>query len=147
MKWRWGNIPIPEAHLAGLIAGSVMRVIMPIRLFRLPLIGYAAGIPILIFGIGICIWAVFEARSTAISAPDALLTAGPYAFSRNPMYVGWTLLYIGVSLVTNSLWTAAVLPIVVVFTHFMEIRKEERFLRDRFGDEYAGYRKRVRRYF
>ena len=63
------------------------------------------------------------------------------------MYVAWTLMYLGIGLTANSLWIIAFLPIVVAFTHFVDVRKEERFLEKQFGDEYLQYKGRVRRYF
>jgi len=81
-----------------------------------------------------------------IASPDMLLKGGPYALSRNPMYVGWTLIYIGISFAANSVWTIAMLPIVIIYIHFVDIRREERILEDEFGDEYRRYKRRVRRY-
>ena len=62
------------------------------------------------------------------------------------MYVGWTAMYLGISLAASSLWLLILLPAVVVLTHFLSVRREERFLEDQFGDEYRRYREKVRRY-
>jgi protein-S-isoprenylcysteine O-methyltransferase Ste14 len=56
-------------------------------------------------------------------------------------------MYLGIGLTANSLWIIALLPIVVAFTHFVDVRREERFLEKQFGDEYLQYKGRVRRYF
>jgi protein-S-isoprenylcysteine O-methyltransferase Ste14 len=103
-------------------------------------------LPFLIAGIGICTWSVIEAAEMNIASPTKLLKSGPYALSRNPMYVGWTLIYIGIAFAINSIWIIAFLPIVVIYIHFVDIRKEEQILEEQFGDDYHQYRKRVRRY-
>ena len=81
-----------------------------------------------------------------IASPNLLLTGGPYAFSRNPMYLGWGLIYLGIGLAVNSAWILALFIPVVAYVHFVDIRKEERRLEEQFGDEYLEYQRRVRRY-
>ncbi len=76
----------------------------------------------------------------------ALVTTGPYRFSRNPMYVGFTLLYLGIGFLTNSLWPLLLLPLVLVVMHFGVIVREEAYLERLFGEEYRAYRRRVRRW-
>ena len=83
----------------------------------------------------------------SIESPAKLLTTGPYARSRNPMYVGWTLLHLGISVAANSVWMISLLPAAIVFTHFVDVRREERILKAAFGDQYRAYQERVRRYF
>jgi protein-S-isoprenylcysteine O-methyltransferase Ste14 len=98
-------------------------------------------------GVGLSVWSVVQAGDTEIKAPIKLLTGGPYSLSRNPMYVAWMLMYLGVGLSANSFWIPALLPLVATFTHFMDVRKEERFLEKQFGNEYLQYKGEVRRYF
>lgn len=62
------------------------------------------------------------------------------------MYLAWTLMYLGVSFIANSPWIAALLPIILIFTHYVDVRKEERSLENQFGEEYLRYKSRVRRY-
>jgi protein-S-isoprenylcysteine O-methyltransferase Ste14 len=75
-----------------------------------------------------------------------IVTNGPYRFTRNPMYVGLTLLYAGVSLVLNQEWPLLLLPIVLILLHKQVIEREERYLSEAFAEEYGAYRKRVRRW-
>lgn len=98
-------------------------------------------------GILFAAWAVWEVKEMDIERPTKLITTGPYSFSRNPMYVAWTIIYIGVCLVVNSLWGFIFLPIVLLFTHFVDVLQEERALEKQFGREYLEYCARVRRYF
>ena len=147
MKWKWNNIPIPEAHLVGLVIGTILQIFFSKNLFQMAWPGHVIGWPLIIVGIGLCAWSVIETQDMNISNPNILLTSGPYALSRNPMYVGWALIYSGISLVINSVWILVLLPVVMVYLHFVDIRKEERLLIEQFGDAYRQYWKRVRRYF
>lgn len=90
-------------------------------------------------------WSVWTMGRVNVDAPTQLVTDGPYAHSRNPMYVGWTIAYAGVILLVNSLWLLVVFPAVLVATHLV-VRGEERSLERAFGDEYRAYRRTVRRY-
>ena len=146
MKWKWNNIPIPDIYLAGLAIGIILHLISSIHLFQSPWIGHLIGWPLIILGIGLCAWSVIEAKEMNIAKPNQLLTTGPYARSRNPMYVGWTLIYLGISFAANSLWIIALLPVVLIYMHFIDIPKEEHLLTEQFGDEYCQYQHRVRRY-
>ena len=76
----------------------------------------------------------------------ALVTVGPYRFSRNPMYVGMTLLYLGTTIWQNTAWPLLALPAVIALIHVGVIQREERYLEGLFGDDYRTYRERVRRW-
>jgi len=147
MKWKWSNVPIPEANLVGLVIGTVLHIIFSNQLFQSSLIGHVFGWPLLVVGSGICAWSVIEAKEMNIAEPNNLLKSGPYAISRNPMYVGWAIIYLGISFIVNSVLIVSLLPIVILYIHFVDIRKEERMLYEQFGDEYRQYQKKVRRYF
>jgi protein-S-isoprenylcysteine O-methyltransferase Ste14 len=85
------------------------------------------------------------ARTTDLSSPEQLVTSGPYALSRNPMYVGWALAHLGIGLATGSGWTLATLPAAGLWIHRDVVREEHR-LHESFGDEYERYSERVGRY-
>ena len=76
----------------------------------------------------------------------ALVLSGPYRFTRNPMYLGFVLLTVGIALIANALWPIVVLIPTLFVLHYEVIAKEERLLEARFGDEYRAYRRRVRRW-
>jgi len=146
MKWKWNNVPIPDMYLVGLLIGFFLHRFSSKRLFRLKIIRHVLGWPFFIVGLGLCVWSVLEAKDMNITHPNILLKSGPYAHSRNPMYVGWTFIYLGISFVANSVWMVILLPIAFIFNHIGSIRKEERLLHEQFGDEYKLYQKQVRRY-
>lgn len=76
----------------------------------------------------------------------ALVTSGPYGISRNPLYVGLTLIFLAMTLCENSWWGVIVLPALVVALHHGIVLREERYLEGKFGDAYRQYRLKVRRY-
>src|SRR4051812_7966494 len=76
----------------------------------------------------------------------SLVTTGPFRFSRNPLYVAVTLLYVGFTLLINSWWGVLLLAPVLIAIHWGVVRREERYLERKFGEEYDQYRSQVRRY-
>jgi len=76
----------------------------------------------------------------------ALVTDGPYRYTRNPMYVGITALYLGGTVLANTLWPLVVLPAILLVMNLWVIPGEERHLEEQFGDEYREYRLNVRRW-
>jgi protein-S-isoprenylcysteine O-methyltransferase Ste14 len=77
---------------------------------------------------------------------SAIVDHGPYRFTRNPMYVGFTLAYMGGALLLNTAWPFAFLPFVLLALSRLVIAREERYLTEAFGASYTEYRSRVRRW-
>jgi protein-S-isoprenylcysteine O-methyltransferase Ste14 len=75
-----------------------------------------------------------------------LVTSGWFRVTRNPMYLGLVLVQAGVGMLMGSLGAFVPLPILIAILHLRFIRGEERFLEGIFGEEYLGYRSRVRRW-
>lgn len=75
-----------------------------------------------------------------------VLDRGPFGVSRNPLYVGLVTLYLAIALMWPSLWALVLTPLVVFGLWWGAITPEERYLQAKFGDEYAAYCKRVRRW-
>ncbi|MFG1623768.1 methyltransferase family protein [Kribbella sp. NPDC049227] len=134
-------MPIPEAGLAGIAAGIALEQVRPWRLMRRRAAGSAA------VGAGslIVAAAVKAAARTELAEPDELVTTGVYGVSRNPMYVGCTLLHLGVGLLTRSGWVLATLPLAAAAMH-RDVVGEELRLSERFPDEFRQYCEAVRRY-
>jgi protein-S-isoprenylcysteine O-methyltransferase Ste14 len=77
---------------------------------------------------------------------STLVIAGTYRLSRNPMYAGLALAYVGVALMVGTGWPLITLPLVLLAVLRLAIRPEERYLNDRYADVYAAYQSRVRRW-
>ena len=76
----------------------------------------------------------------------SVLDNGPFARSRNPLYVGLLVASAGVALLAGSLWALLALPVEWALLHWGAVLPEERYLTATFGDTYADYRGRVRRW-
>ena len=76
----------------------------------------------------------------------ALVTGGWFRLTRNPMYLGLTLILFGVAMIDGTLGAFLPLPVFVAILHFHFIRGEEQFLEGIFGEQYRAYRMRVRRW-
>ena len=114
--------------------------------WRVPL-GWAL---VLLFGAwnGWSLW-LFARRRTGLlpGQPTAeMIEEGPYRLSRNPLYVGLLVLYLGVALLLPSVWAIVLFPVAVALLLWGAILPEERFLHERFGAPYDAYRRRVRRW-
>lgn len=111
----------------------------------------ALAVGLIVVGLGVEMWAggLFHKAGTNVipyKPATALVTDGPYRFSRNPMYVGFALTYLGLAFGLNTpVAIALLLPCLVVMTWGV-IGREERYLEGKFGQAYVDYRKRVRRW-
>ena len=75
-----------------------------------------------------------------------VVTWGPYRFSRNPIYVGFSSLVIGVPLGLGNYWGILVLPLMIYLFQRWIIFREEVYLEKKFQQEYLDYKARVRRW-
>ena len=79
-------------------------------------------------------------------ATTALISGGPYRFSRNPSYVSLSLLYVGVGIAADSIWILGLLAPTLTVMHYGVILREERYLENKFGEEYLRYKRAVPRW-
>ncbi len=75
-----------------------------------------------------------------------LVLRGVYRFTRNPMYLGMALVHGGVALWLLDGWLLVTLPLAMAVVHRIAIQPEEIYLEQKFGEAYASYRRRVRRW-
>ncbi len=87
-----------------------------------------------------------ETELNAYKPTTAIVMRGPFRFSRNPLYLSLTALYIGIATVVNSLWAIVLLPVALVAISRGVIEREERYLERKFGEEYLRYKAKVRRW-
>ena len=94
------------------------------------------------------VWTIWRHKTTVnpYKGASALVTAGPFAYSRNPIYVADGLLYIAVTLLMGSLWPIIFAPLVWVVMRYAVIAHEEAHLRAKFGADYLAYCAQVRRW-
>lgn len=143
----------PILFLGALAAGYVLSRYFPIGPgLALPnALGLAVGLIFVAVGFALAIRAVqmFRRAGTNVVPGEpatALVTAGPYRFSRNPIYIGFVLVYFGMALVLTSMWTLLLLLPVLVILHRGIVLREEAYLEGKFGEAYQKYAKRVPRW-
>lgn len=85
-------------------------------------------------------------RSPSQHPTRALVEDGPYVYSRNPMFIGVTLMQLGVGVMLNNLWTVLLVIPTLVYTHYAAILPEEDYLRRTLGEPYRQFCARTRRY-
>jgi protein-S-isoprenylcysteine O-methyltransferase Ste14 len=141
----------PLLYGAALVAGFLLQWIAPRPILSSSSRYWAGGV-LVAFGILLAMWGrrMMERAGTNINPTlpsTALVTTGPFRFSRNPLYVALTLVLVGLGLLANALWVLVLAVAVLLVMHFGVVRREERYLEAKFGDVYRTYRSRVRRYF
>lgn len=110
------------------------------------------GLSFILLGILLLVWSclTFATAKTSIDirkSTKQLVTIGPYKYSRNPMYLAYVLMYLGISIFFGHMATLLLLIPCLFVLHYFAIEKEENYLKARFGEQYLTYRSRVRRWF
>ncbi len=125
-----GSVHLPATYLlTGTVLGGAL---------------FAAGAAIATWG-----WLIFyKARTTTVPgrASSKLVTRGPYQFSRNPMYIGLILAYLGEAGLLHQIWPVPLLVVTISYLNWIVIPVEEARLNDVFGPEYQTYCAKVRRW-
>ena len=146
-------IPPPLLFVFGFVIGLLADGVLPLALLGADRRAVAVwlGWGAIAGGLGLMLWGIATfARSRTAVMPhlpaSRLVTAGPYRFTRNPMYVGIAVAYTGVAMLIDTAWPLLLLPAVLVVLVAVVVRREERYLDRTFGERYRDYRRRVRRW-
>ncbi|HVT28647.1 MAG TPA: isoprenylcysteine carboxylmethyltransferase family protein [Lacipirellulaceae bacterium] len=148
------HVPVPWIFVLVFLGGVVVQHFVPIRIHSTHArhLIFALGTVITVAGtlLAACgLWIFLSAGTTTVPYKTAskLVTCGPYRFTRNPMYVGLILVYLGLAGIQVQIWSVLLLPLVIAYLHRIVIPVEESRLRDAFGESYQQYCARVRRWF
>ena len=145
-----GIVRPPLVYLSSIALGLLLHFArsMPLLSRRVsPLFG---GLVILL-AIGLFISAVRTFRTAGTPVPGnrpttTIVRSGPYRFSRNPIYLAFSLLQLGIAFWVNSLWLVITLLAAVALMSLVVIPKEEWYLERHFPSEYPPYKASVRRW-
>ena len=143
--------PPPAIFAVAIIVGAIVN--------RLYGFGSGGGGPwsfgggaVIVLGVAISFWAIQQYRR-ANTSPDpkhrvqALVTGGPYRYSRNPLYIAAALMHVGFGIAVNMPGIVfAVIPALFILRKGVILREED-YLEELFGEEYLRYKARVRRWF
>jgi len=140
----------PVLYGATLLPVLALDWLWPLRVLQQSM-AFWLGVALLLVGAGIGVWGqrTMGARGTNVNPSEpttAIVTGGPFRFSRNPLYVALTLLYLGLCLAVNTGWGFLALVPLLLIMHYGVVLREERYLEQKFGETYRQYRGKVRRY-
>ena len=142
--------PPPLLLILALVLGFSARSFAPLT-FLSPSLSSSIGPLLTAASIGGFLCAVRTMRKGHASLPtneptDAIITQGPYRFSRNPIYLATLLLQVGIGIWVNSLWFLGLGIVSALLLWRGVVSREERYLERKFGEEYLSYKGRVRRW-
>lgn len=140
----------PLLFVSAVILGVTLQFLWPIHLWPALPARIAGGILVLT-GITLVRSAKQRMRHWRTNVhpgrpTTAIVDDGPYRFTRNPIYIGGTLVYLGISLLIRAFWPIPALIPFVLLLHWGVVLREERYLETKFGDAYLSYKMRVRRW-
>ena len=143
-------VPPPVLFGGAIILGLILQG--QSKWFFAPVfVQHMLGPLLVVFGILLAAWAAatfLEAGTNVLphKPSHAVVTSGPFRFSRNPMYVGLVMVTLGAAMIANTVWILILLvPAVLILDRGVIIR-EEAYLARKFGDPYLGYCRNVRRW-
>lgn len=144
-----GLLRPPIVFLAAIVAGIALNFAWPLP-FRLSILWRLGplftGCAVLLFLLS---FREFRAAGTSVRGSErstAIVRTGPYRFSRNPIYLSFILLVLGLSVWLKNLWLLIMLVPAVGLIRIVVIPREERFLEHYFREQYANYKENVRRW-
>ena len=109
------------------------------------------GAALIVLAVALFVWAIVTMTRAGSNVPTsrpttAIVDAGPYGFTRNPIYLGMMLSLVGLAIAFDSIWSLIALVLFFLVIRYGVVAREEAYLDRKFGDVYRGYRARVRRW-
>ncbi|NOQ94452.1 MAG: isoprenylcysteine carboxylmethyltransferase family protein [Methylophaga sp.] len=143
-------IPPPIVYFVCILIGIGLNYLWPFSFFPQSIqdpIGYSIiALSILLFGLVLREFSKSGTSTDYRKSTVAIISTGPFCYSRNPIYLSLTMLNIGVAFVVGSFWVIIMTIPAVLIVHYAVILKEEAYLIKKFGDEYHCYMNSVRRW-
>jgi protein-S-isoprenylcysteine O-methyltransferase Ste14 len=145
-----GIVRPPLVYLGAIALGVLLHVAWPVRLVP-PAVSTPLGATTVLAAVALFLSAVRTLRAAGTPVPGdrpttVIVRAGPFRYSRNPIYLAFSLLHLGLACWVNSLWLLVTLIPAVALMSFVVIPREERYLERRFPSEYLPYKAAVRRW-
>lgn len=145
-----GIVRPPLVYAGAIILGLVIHIVWRRHVLR-PVIGRAIGAPLTLAAVALFVYAVRTFRAAGTPVPGnrpttTIVRTGPYRFSRNPIYLAFSLFQLGLAIWVNSLGLLLALVPALALMSFVVIPREERYLETRFRSQYASYKALVRRW-
>ena len=141
----------PALYLTALVVGVVLHWLVPLGFAEGSTARLGLGVAAIAAGLAI-IRAAFSVFKRIGQDPNprtstpVITRDGPYRFTRNPMYLGLSLILLGLGVALANGWIVVMLVPTLAIMHYGVILPEERYLERKFGEEYARFRASVRRW-
>jgi protein-S-isoprenylcysteine O-methyltransferase Ste14 len=140
---------VPATLLAGLVLDRLLSLPFAVAEFgglRWLVAGFLILICVALFAAGVRNFSRAETPLPTNQPARVLVTTGIHRWTRNPVYLGLLLIYVGIGIAAQSPWSLLLaLPLALVI-HYGVVKREEAYLERRFGDAYRDYKGRVRRW-
>jgi len=145
-----GIVRPPLVFLTSILLGIILHAAWPLQITRTK-VGTQMGAAVVIIAVILFVSAVRTFRRAGTPVPGnqpttTIVRDGPYRFTRNPIYLAFSLFQLGLAFLVNSIWLLLTLAIAFVLMSLIVIPREERYLERRFPAEYRSYTKSVRRW-
>lgn len=140
----------PLVMLAHLLAAFLLNWLLPLPIAS-PKFSDWTGYLLVFVGLGFAFSAVSQLGKMHTTldphgSVSVIVMSGPYRFSRNPIYLGFVCVLIGLPLAVGNYWGAALSPLLMGSFYQLVIKHEEAYLEGKFQDVYTSYKSRVRRW-
>ncbi len=145
-----GIVRPPLVYLSSVLTGIVLHIAWPLP-FLPPALARPVGSSLVVVAIALFACSVRELWAAGTPVPGSkpttvIVRTGPYRFSRNPIYLAFSVLHLAIAIWVNSPWLVATLMVTVAVMAIVVIPREERYLEGRFGIEYLTYKAAARRW-
>ena len=149
-RWEIGEVVFGIPFLISIAMHFVIPFSLPQGIFRQVLI--PVGIVLILIGIDFIVlarreFAYFSQPTDPGHPTSRIINTGVFAISRNPLYLGGVIIFLGLALALNIPWALVTLLLSIILCHYVLIVPEERYLAAKFGEEYKEYAASVHRWF
>jgi protein-S-isoprenylcysteine O-methyltransferase Ste14 len=149
-NWEIAEVVFGIPFLISIALHFIVPFAVPTGVFRQALL--VAGIILIVLGIRLAVrarraFAEFHQPTDPGHPTSKVIKSGVFASSRNPLYLACVLIFLGLALALNMPWALAALLFSIILCHYLLILPEERYLMEKFGDEYKQYMASVHRWF
>ena len=141
----------PIALLLAFLLGLLADWLHPLKFVPAAVPNGLLGAVIVVDGLALFVWAIMTmtqagTRVETVQPTTAIVAAGPYRFSRNPIYLAMMVALVGLAIGFNNGWILAALVVFYLIIRYGVVAREEAYLRRKFGDVYLSYKSQVRRW-
>ena len=145
-----GIVRPPLVYLCAIVLGLLLHFTWPVRLMSRA-VNVPLGSAAVLVAVALFLYAVRTFRTAGTPVPGnrpttTVVRTGPYRWTRNPIYLSFSLFQLGVAFLVNSVWLVVTLIPAVALMSFVLIPREERYLGTRFHSDYLAYKASVRRW-